>query len=424
MWASWRLSPCYAYRTRNGFCCRADGLPSNTDEKKKVVVVGSDWAGLAAAHHLCKQGFDVTLLEAGKSSVSKNMSASYGDVGIHGFWYPYRNIFSLVDELGIEPFTSWTRSAQYSPEGLEVEFPIYQEQPELPTPLGPLFYTQFLRLPLVDRLTSLPLIAAVVDFDNTDTAWRKYDSMTAKELFKQFGCSERLYQDIINPMLQVGLFAPSEQCSAAATLGMLYYYVLAHQKHFDVKWCRGSVGEKIFKPWMDSMRKRGCEFLEGKMVTDFSLNEETGCISEVVCEKERYKADAVVLAIGISSLQKIVINSSVLQSKGEFLRILNLSGIDVLTVRLHLDRKVNIPKACNICCGFDDSSGWTFFDLNAIYDEYRDNQVTIIEADFYHANQLLPLKDDQIASKVMSFLSLCVKDIEDATVVEKEVGRS
>ena len=37
-----------------------------------------------------------------------------------GFWYPYRNIFSLVDELDIKPFTNWTSSAHYSGEGLEV----------------------------------------------------------------------------------------------------------------------------------------------------------------------------------------------------------------------------------------------------------------------------------------------------------------
>lgn len=37
-----------------------------------------------------------------------------------GFWYPYRNIFNLVDEIDVKPFTSWTKSAQYSEEGLEV----------------------------------------------------------------------------------------------------------------------------------------------------------------------------------------------------------------------------------------------------------------------------------------------------------------
>lgn len=33
-------------------------------ESPKVVVVGAGWAGLGAADHLVKQGYDVTLLEA------------------------------------------------------------------------------------------------------------------------------------------------------------------------------------------------------------------------------------------------------------------------------------------------------------------------------------------------------------------------
>lgn len=35
--------------------------------------------------------------------------------------YPYRNIFNLLEkDLEIDPFTPWTQSAQYSPNGLEV----------------------------------------------------------------------------------------------------------------------------------------------------------------------------------------------------------------------------------------------------------------------------------------------------------------
>lgn len=56
--------------------------------------------------------------------------------------------------------------------------------------------------------------------------------VTARELFKQYGCSASLYQKVFEPLLQVGLFAPAEQCSAAATLGMLYYYILSHQVRF------------------------------------------------------------------------------------------------------------------------------------------------------------------------------------------------
>ena len=39
---------------------------------------------------------------------------------ILGYGRSFKNIFNLVDELGIKPFTNWTKSAQYSEEGLEV----------------------------------------------------------------------------------------------------------------------------------------------------------------------------------------------------------------------------------------------------------------------------------------------------------------
>lgn len=63
----WKISPCFFSIKRegriSGFCCRAEDQQIQPNElqtnkkkkKKKAVVVGSGWAGLAAAHHLCKQ---------------------------------------------------------------------------------------------------------------------------------------------------------------------------------------------------------------------------------------------------------------------------------------------------------------------------------------------------------------------------------
>lgn len=221
----------------------------------------------------------------------------------------------------------------------------------------------------------------------------------------------------------MGLFAPAAQCSAAATLAMIYYFIIAHQKDFDLVWCRGTIKEKIFKPWMDSMKNRGCKFLEGRRVTEFAFDEETGCITEVFCGKESLKADAVILAVGISTMQDIIHNSAALCTRVEFLKVLNLASIDLVTVKLWLDKKVNMPNASNACSGFDDLSGWTFFNLNAIHDKHKDDPVTVLQADFYHANELLPLKDEDIVGKVMACLSKCIKDFEYVSVVDKDIGR-
>ncbi|MEB3178545.1 MAG: FAD-dependent oxidoreductase [Nostocaceae cyanobacterium] len=394
---------------------------------KKVVVVGAGWAGLGATYHLAKQGYDVTLLEAGaypgglvagwKTSGGRSVEA-----GIHGFWYPYKNIFSLINELGISPFTSWTRSSQYSPAGLEVESPIFQDLPRLPTPLGTFIYTQFKRLPLIDRLSALPLLYAVIDFDNSDAAWRRYDSVTARELFKTFGVSGRLYRDAFEPMLLVGLFAPGEQCSAAATLGMLYFFILAHQPDFDVVWCRGTVGQKIFRPWVERIAKAGGKVITNRRVTDVILDDKNRA-KGVVCGDEVFDADAVIFSVGITGMKKIIANSSNLQSREEFRNVTNLGGIDVLATRLWFDRKIDIPRPSNACFGFDKTTGWTFFDLNALHDEYRDEPGTVIEADFYHANQFLPLKNEDIIPLVQQYLTTCIPAFKEAKVIDSSVIR-
>jgi uncharacterized protein with NAD-binding domain and iron-sulfur cluster len=406
----------------------------------KVVVVGAGWAGLGATYHLAKQGYDVTLLEAGAYPGGlvagwKTKGGRSVEAGIHGFWYPYNNIFSLVDELELKPFTPWTRSAQYSPAGLEVESPIFQDLPRLPTPLGTFFYTSFKRLPLSDRLSALPLLYALLDFDNSDRAWQRYDGMTARELFKKYGVSARLYRESFEPMLLVGLFAPGEKCSAAAALGMLYYFILAHQADFDVVWCRGTVGEQIFRPWCDRIEQAGGKILTNRRVTDVILKPEDnslsssdrdvigGMIKGVVCGEEVFDSDAVIFAVGITGMQKIVSASPALQGLKEFRDVMNLGAVDVLATRLWFDRKISIPRASNACFGFDTTTGWTFFDLNALHDEYRDQEGTVIEADFYHANQFLPLADDRIVETVQKYLTTCIPAIASAKVIDSSVIR-
>ncbi|MGK7932240.1 MAG: FAD-dependent oxidoreductase [Microcystaceae cyanobacterium] len=396
-------------------------------ETRKVVIVGAGWAGLGASYHLVQQGYDVTLLEAspyigGLVAGWKTKEGRSVEAGIHGFWYPYRNIFKVVDHLNLNPFTPFTRSSQYSPFGLEVQSPIFQDQPRLPSPLGTFIYTQFQRLPLVDRLSALPLLYSVIDFDNSEDAWNRYDKITARELFQQFGVSSRLYKEAFEPMLLVGLFAPGEQCSAAATLGMLYYFILAHQPDFDVVWCRGTVGEKIFQPWVEKIQELGGKVLTNKRVSDVILDEK-GQAKGVICGSETFEADAVIFGVSVNGVKKIVESSPTLSQYSDFRNLRNLGSIDVLATRLWFDKKVNVPLPSNACFGFDATTGWTFFDLNNLQDEYKQETGSVIEADFYHANQLLPMSDQEIVEKVYADLSVCVPDFKQAKIVDHSVIR-
>ncbi|MBX2865910.1 MAG: FAD-dependent oxidoreductase [Leptolyngbyaceae cyanobacterium MAG.088] len=403
---------------------------SSTSPKKSVIVVGAGWAGLGATYHLAKQGYAVTLLEAGAQPGGlvagwKTPGGRSVEAGIHGFWYPYNNIFSLVDELGIQPFTPYTRSSQYSPAGLEVESPLFQAMPYLPSPMGTFVHTQFKRLPLADRLSALPLLYAVIDFDNSDEAWKRYDGMTARQLFRQYGVTERLYKESFEPMLLVGLFAPGEQCSAAAALGMLYYFILAHQPDFDVRWCRGTVGEMIFRPWVQQIEAAGGKVLANKRVSDVRVdnNRVTGVTCTGIHGDETFDADAVIFSVGITGMKKIVAGSEALRNRPEFRNLRNLGGIDVLATRLWFDRKIEVPLPSNACFGFHQTTGWTFFDLNALQDEYKNEPGSVIEVDYYHANQLLPLSDEQVVQLTQKDLAGCIPAFGDAQVVDQAVVR-
>jgi monoamine oxidase len=86
---------------------------TEASQRKKVVVVGAGWAGLGATYHLARQGYDVTLLEAGSYPGGlvagwKTPGGRSVEAGIHGFWYPcellvlhkaHRGIVSFIPRL-------------------------------------------------------------------------------------------------------------------------------------------------------------------------------------------------------------------------------------------------------------------------------------------------------------------------------------
>ncbi|WIA19763.1 hypothetical protein OEZ85_005677 [Tetradesmus obliquus] len=363
---------------------------------------------------------------ASRASDTRVVEGQLVEPGIKGFWYQYSNIEALVSELGIpSPFTPFTRSSFWSPDGLQVESPIFQDLPRLPAPLGSFVHTAplFRQLPLADRATAASLVKALLEHDLDGTLYNSYDSQSAYELFSAAGVSKMLYEKFLAPMLLVTLFAPPTELSAAAALGALYYFALAHQPDFDVRWCKGPIGELIFSPLVSRLQSLGVTILGGRRAQQLlpmqdhktsaianpssSSSSSKGQLPGVVVAKgpdgvlEHHHADVIVLAAGVPALQQLLRSSPVLAAADDLRGVMNVNCSDVLAVRLWLQQKLSLRSASNVVAGFDDGVGGTFFQLDKLQDMYKGTAGSVLEFDMYHAEPLLPLSDEAIIQRML-----------------------
>jgi len=403
---------------------------------RKVAVVGAGWGGLSCAHHLSKcSDIEVTLIDAAPrvgGLIRDGFTTPAGrkaEAGQHGFWAEYHNIFALVDELGLNAddiFTQYAEQGQYSPNGLEAVWPIFRDQPQLPTGLAQGLYTKFLNLPPTDLITAAPLVAAFSELDfNDEKIMARYDRITFRDLCAKLGVSTRLYEEAFEPMILTGLFAPGMQVSAAAAMGMAYFFVLKSQGAFDVRWAKKNVGEAIFDPWVAQMAERGVELRAGARVAELVPAASGKAIEEIVLsDGSRLEVDEVVLAVGVAALRGIAANSPSLAATKEFGGFTRLRGTDCLALRLWFDTPVTLPYSANPAWGFDEQVGMTFFDLREIQSPTFDSEPgAVIEIDFYHASTLLALTDDALVQKAHQHLKKVLPAFTSAAVIDSAVVR-
>jgi uncharacterized protein with NAD-binding domain and iron-sulfur cluster len=449
-------------------------------KKKHFVVVGAGWGGWGAAKALCECGLTndemiVTILDTLPDPTGRTpYLSSTGkpvEAGTRGFWKDYPNINNMCAELGIKEnsvFTDYTNSSFYSPDGLEATAPVFstatfpsfnnlpflsaisgQKIPPLPSPLGQVLatFSLFERIPIPDRVSMIGLLVATVDcLGSTDEKVKiQYDRMTAHELFIRFGLSERLVEDFIKPTLLVGLFKPPEELSAFVVMELLYYYALAHVDSFDVRWIKkGTVSDSLISPLVDRLESKynlnvmgGCRVtsISGTENKDKELNVNSiEFVNTKTGKTERIDdIDGVVLALTCRGMQAVVSNSPQLAQYPVFSQAASCGGIDVISVRLWLDRTVATRTPANVFSRFDElrGAGGTFFMLDQLQNDNLQElwgndtvQGSVVACDFYNAGALLSLPNDQLVSILMNdLLPSAVPAFADAKVVDSWVGK-
>jgi len=421
----------------------------STTGSSHVVVIGAGWGGWGAAKALCQAGVRVTLVDGlADPSGSTPLTTASGkpfEAGTRGFWRDYPNINALTEELGLSHvFTEFTSSAFWSPQGLEATAPVFGDGPQLPSPLGQAFATinNFKRLPVADRLSIAGLLVAMLDLNRSAEVYERYDALDALSLFRQLQISERMIDEFLRPILLVGLFKPPEELSAAVTMELLYYYALAHQDSFDVRWIRSrSIGEQLLAPLSQRLcREHLLKVFGGTFASRLNVSPtgaidsletrslatgETGLIDDV---------DAVVLAVGARGMGSLMAASPQCAALApELLRAGELGAIDVVSVRLWLDRTVAVADPANVFSRFEAlrGAGGTFFMLDQLQGEtlqelWGDQPVqgSVIASDFYNASAMAELSDQAIVDCLMQdLLPMAQPAFRGAQVVDQEVRR-
>ena len=144
--------------------------------------------------------------------------------------------------------------------------------------------------------------------------------------------------------------------------------------------------------------------------------------------------DAVVLAVGAKGMRALMAGSPACAAAApELVAAGALGAIDVVSVRLWLDRHVPVADPANVLSRFSAlrGSGATFFMLDQLQQEdeaalWGDQPVqgSVIASDFYNATAIAELSDQAIVDCLMQeLLPVAVPAFKAARVVDQEVRR-
>lgn len=237
----------------------------------------------------------------------------------------------------------------------------------------------------------------------------------------------------------MGLFKPPEELSALVVMELLYYYALAHQDSFDVRWIKnGTVSDSLIAPLAEKLQEENSlKVLGGARVSKITvLDSGKSSVEYSNCrgETETLDVDGIVMALNGKGMASVIESSPDLSQYPTFSKAASMkNGIDVISTRIWLDKYVPTRTPANVFSRFEAlrGSGGTFFMLDQLQKENEallwgedKPQGSVLACDFYNAGALMSLSDDKIVQILMEdLLPEAVPEFRTANVVDSWVGK-
>jgi len=481
------------------------GTTSST-KPRKVVVVGGGWAGFSAADALSRiqtpdnsDAFDVEVLDASPRGPG-GLAAGWRtkklnkpvEAGLHGFWREYTNTFATIERIGLDlddVLTPFVPSILVSNSGRVALSPVLGEGANtddednknnngslfgrinkgmdpaslmtsklselLPPPLDLALLSEFEGdnpLKTVDRLSGVGALGVWADFEQENPkSWERYDKISAENLFRSIaGVTPVLYNELVSPLLHVLPMTPGYDCSAAAALSCLHVFALQTRGAFDVRWCRGSITEKIFNPWSEKLQEKGnVKFRGGAKVTSIvELNNDDDPSEDTTTNNnpsfrvtlnegdDVIDADCIVFAIGGVSLKRLLPACPPLVKLPQSKDWEKFRGITCVAVRLFFKNEPLVLKEAMkdspvVVCGADigkipelSETGFCIYDIERLQDS--NDVAAAFEIDFFRADSLASLTDEEVIRITLKAVAaaLDTSPIDESSLADISVVRA
>ena len=467
-------------------------LYASSDQKKKlrVVIVGGGWAGFSAADAFGGDNdVEIDLLDAsprGPGGLAGGWRTPLlnrpVEAGLHGFWRDYTNTFRAIERIGLDLddiLTPYTPSILVSETGKVAVAPVLGQDgdvldsnvlskfPEplqriaklLPPPLDIALFSDFNSaspLSIIDRISAIGLLGIWADFQQEDKeSWKRYDGISAEQLFlNTAGVTPTLYRELVTPLLHVLPMTPGYDCSAAAALSCFHVFALQSKGAFDVRWCRGSIAERIFNPWASLLQERGVNIRGSSKVTAITTSSSSEKKYQVtINDSETIECDAIIMAVGGTAMKRLVPQCPPLQQLPNKIDWDKLRGVTCVAVRLFLKPSStttelkegtstqlppNMADAMRespiVVCGPRvltkelGETGFCLYDLQRLQDEFavsRDSTAAL-EVDFFRADSLAAKTDQEVVDVTLRAVAaaLNVDPLDISHVLDFSVVRA
>ncbi len=308
-----------------------------------IIIIGGGWAGLATAVRLTRQGYPVTLLEAGKQLGGRARSSVMGeqrvDNGQHLMLGAYSSMLDLLQTLGVAESEVFLRT----PLRLNVQC-LNGEQldlraPALPAPLHLL--VAFLRCKGIswkDKLLGLVsmdrLMKAAIDTHN---------DISVSQLLTRYAVPTAIQTKLQIPLCIAALNTAPEQASAQIFVNVLREAFKHGRAASDLLIPTADLDALLPKPARVYLQQQGAELRLESRVSELLIDSQQGIRGVKLASGECLEAQQVVLAANYPQAGKLLARSAETQVLAHSLSAFNDEPIITLYYQFDASVKLDFP---------------------------------------------------------------------------------